>query len=256
MYCPNCGNQISDQAQYCPSCNTSLIAPPSMGDVAATGSTKTSGLAIAALVLGILSLCCFGPLAAIPGLILGIVAVSRINANPLLGGKGLAIAGISTSAVGLVFMGALLVSIMLPAVSKARSMARQLVCASQMTEIGKAMRVYRDKNQGAYPPELSILVPQAGLDSKNLVCPSSEDKSPDFYVYRGADLKMLDELELIVVHDIAGNHLTNDARNVLFADGRVQKLSEDEFECAIAKDNQIRRASELPEKGSDGKILK
>lgn len=63
---------------------------------------KTSGLAIASLVLGILgvltAIFLIGFLFSIVGIILGIVAISKINKDPAeLSGKGLAIGGIATS---------------------------------------------------------------------------------------------------------------------------------------------------------------
>jgi hypothetical protein len=63
----------------------------------------TAGEATASLVLGILSLACFGFLTAIPGVICGHLAIKKINAsNGALGGKGLATAGLVTGYVGIV----------------------------------------------------------------------------------------------------------------------------------------------------------
>ncbi len=41
-----------------------------------------SGLAITAFVFSLLSLICLGPLAAIPGLVIGIIAITRASATP------------------------------------------------------------------------------------------------------------------------------------------------------------------------------
>ena len=61
--------------------------------------TKTSGLAVASLVLGIAALVTLN-LTAVPGLILGIFALDKIKKNPeALKGRGLAIAGIVVSSV-------------------------------------------------------------------------------------------------------------------------------------------------------------
>ena len=62
---------------------------------------RTSGLAVASLVCGIGSLCTLG-LTALPGLIMGIVAVRKVNRSAgQLRGSGMAIGGIVTSVVGL-----------------------------------------------------------------------------------------------------------------------------------------------------------
>jgi len=51
---------------------------------------------------------------------------------------------------------ALLISILLPALSKAREQARQVKCASNVKQIFLAMRMYTDSNKGAYmiPPRV------------------------------------------------------------------------------------------------------
>ena len=65
---------------------------------------RTSGLAIASLVCGIGSLCTLG-LTSLPGLIMGIVAVRKVNRSAgQLRGSGMAIGGIVTSAIGMVML--------------------------------------------------------------------------------------------------------------------------------------------------------
>ncbi|HZQ46973.1 MAG TPA: DUF4190 domain-containing protein, partial [Verrucomicrobiae bacterium] len=69
---------------------------------------QTNGLALTGMIMGILSMtigwiCCFGTLFSILGLIFSCVGLSQINQNPVrYSGKGLAIAGIILSALGLV----------------------------------------------------------------------------------------------------------------------------------------------------------
>ena len=69
---------------------------------------KTSGLAIASLVLGILSIptcCCygFGMLIGIAAIITGAMGISQVNKAPQeFGGKGMAIAGLVCGIVSVV----------------------------------------------------------------------------------------------------------------------------------------------------------
>jgi hypothetical protein len=78
-------------------------APQGSGG-AAVGA-KTSGLAIASLVTGILSIVAC-PLFGIPGLITGFTARRRIReSNGEETGEGLAAAGIITSLIGLILVG-------------------------------------------------------------------------------------------------------------------------------------------------------
>src|SRR5690349_3622631 len=65
---------------------------------------ESSGMAIASLVLGILSLVCFGLLSGIPAIICGKIGRTKIrNSAGTLTGSGLATAGIITGALGTVF---------------------------------------------------------------------------------------------------------------------------------------------------------
>ncbi len=71
---------------------------------AAAGQPKTSGMAIASLVCGLLGLPTCG-LGAIVGFILGLVALSRISkSGGTVGGRGLAIAGTIISVVSILFL--------------------------------------------------------------------------------------------------------------------------------------------------------
>jgi len=71
-----------------------------MGAAAPIGpGPSTDGMAIGALVLGLLSFC-LGCLTGIPAIILGMISIKRINADPAnKGGKGMAIAGVVLGAI-------------------------------------------------------------------------------------------------------------------------------------------------------------
>ena len=105
-------------------------------------AVKTSGLAIASLILGILGFCTFG-LAGIAGFILGIVGLIVISksAGQIKGG-GLAIAGIIVSAVSLftLFI-ALLMAILMPALAGARDQGRHQVMSQRMEWVLETFRV-------------------------------------------------------------------------------------------------------------------
>lgn len=89
---------------------------------AAAGDGKTDGLAVTSFVVGVASILLLfangiGFLTAIVGLVLGIVALSRINRNPgFRSGKGLAIAGIAING-GLIFLTLLALAIVIAAFS-------------------------------------------------------------------------------------------------------------------------------------------
>ena len=74
-------------------------APPPPPYPGAAAQQKT--LAIVSLVLGILSFFCFGILSGPIAIVLGLMAMSKIKSEPnVYGGKGLALGGIITGALG------------------------------------------------------------------------------------------------------------------------------------------------------------
>jgi hypothetical protein len=106
------------------------------------GGSETSGKATAALVLGLLSFC-FGILAALPAVILGIVALVEISrSRGRLGGKGTAIAGLILGCVGLVVVPVMLVF----AVQRVRESAANIKSQNNLKQMGIAMHNYNDVN--------------------------------------------------------------------------------------------------------------
>ncbi len=81
---------------------------------------KTNALAVVSLILGILTVpsCCCSFLSAAPGLagiIFGAVALSQISSDPTQKGKGMAIAGIILSIIGIILgVGLFVISILSP----------------------------------------------------------------------------------------------------------------------------------------------
>jgi hypothetical protein len=64
---------------------------------------QQNGLAIGSLVCGLLSPFCCGLLTAIPAIVLGFMALSKIKTDPgRYGGKGMAIGGIIAGSLGIV----------------------------------------------------------------------------------------------------------------------------------------------------------
>ncbi|MBN1901462.1 DUF4190 domain-containing protein [Candidatus Sumerlaeota bacterium] len=92
MFCPRCGHENPDAIFRCMSCGADLS--PSSPAPYAPVPGKTSSIAVFSLVLGVMSIVCFGVLAGIPALILGVIAISEIRRSQgALSGLGMAIAG-------------------------------------------------------------------------------------------------------------------------------------------------------------------
>ncbi len=107
---------------------------------------KTVGQAIASLVLGILSFLMFGFLTAIPAVICGHIAKSKIKSDPEnLKGDGQALAGLIMGyiTIGLtLLMIPLLAAIAIPSFQKARSLAMEKSCQNNQRIIESAKVEY------------------------------------------------------------------------------------------------------------------
>lgn len=98
--CPRCGRAVPAEAIKCPLCREWIDrgSPPPPAFAPAPGGTRTSGLAIASMVLGIigvLTACmCFGLAPAIGALVTGFLALAEFKRDPSVEGRGMATAGV------------------------------------------------------------------------------------------------------------------------------------------------------------------
>ncbi len=239
--CPGCGRAISTEASagesvLCPFCQQVVTVPAAAGPpLAGAGEVpyaampqqpKRMGLAIAALVCGIVGLAACFPLAAV-GLILGIVALVKANREPSeYGGKGLAIAGICTGGLGIVVLPAtigMLMAILMPSLSQAREQSRRVQCASNLCALAQGMNLYAERNDGAFPPDFQALIESVPLRHKLFHCPSLGAKVGDLdacYVLI-AGQRTSDEPTNVLVYERSDCH-GRAGGNVLFVDGHVE----------------------------------
>jgi hypothetical protein len=129
--------------------------PPPLPPPLAGGSPaapKTSGLAVASFVFGLLGFC---GITALVGLVLGIVAKVKIrrSAGRLKGG-GLAVAGICLSLAMLLAI-PIVAGFLLPALAKAQREGPRTDCEQNIKQIGLALRLYADENNQQYPPAVN-----------------------------------------------------------------------------------------------------
>ena len=139
---------------------------------------KTSGMAIASLVLGVLSFLMCSIFTGIPAIICGHVARKRIrNSGGTLTGDGLGLAGLIVGYVNLGFsllFIPLLVAIAVPNFVKARDMAQRNNCIMNLRQIDGAKEQWAlEKNQqeGAQPTAADLDVYLHGGFSA-LKCPA------------------------------------------------------------------------------------
>jgi prepilin-type processing-associated H-X9-DG protein len=200
---------------------------------------QTNGWAIASLVSGIIGFVI--PL--IPGLIAivtGIIGI-RKTADPRVGGKGLAIAGLSVGACSILLSGCM-ISILLPSLNRARETANRVKCASNMRQVGQAILLYSNENRGAYPPDIDAILRTQDITAGEFVCPSDSNApatpaagGPYSFVYAGPNLTTRTATaDTIVLYEPLTNH-NNDGGNILFGDGHVEFFVARDYQKYIAE---------------------
>ena len=117
------------------------------------------------------------------------------------------------------------------------------ICSFNLRRINGALQRYSYNHQGRFPKKLSELYPDYIKDLKVLTCPASKteiSKKEEIdektgYEYFGANLTTNSFPERVIVADKKGNH--KDGRNVLFVNGKVKWVSEEEFQKLLNKSN-------------------
>ena len=199
---------------------------------------KTSSQAVWSLILGILSITCIWLLGSIPSIILGILAIRKIDqSGGTLKGRGMGIAGIVTGSVG-VIVGlmpiGMIAAIAFPAFSGVREKALMVKQMSDIRQVAYACRAYAADHNGDYPKMLPSLVTDGYLDSGELLAwkpdPSSEESLPLLYRPGLTDTAAADEALIAAPQAIAGK------RSVAYADSSVASVPEEEFLSTLAID--------------------
>jgi prepilin-type processing-associated H-X9-DG protein len=200
-----------------PSQNPPEIPPPLQD--ASQPAKGGKGLAIASMILGLVSLV-LSVVPALVAIVLGIVSLAKKKP-----GKGMAITGIITGAIGLLILPAILV----PALSRAVEMAHRAACVANLKGISKAIVLYQNSYDQAYPPDFEMLI-KDGQTPKLFSCPSAAHSRQFDYFYLAPALNA--PSETMVACDYKMNH-QGEVRNVLYADFHVGMLKEPAFQQAL-----------------------
>jgi hypothetical protein len=139
MNCPSCGKENTVPAARCLHCGAEF-------------TKENCGLATASLVLGILAFVTC--ITSLPGLILGIIALSQISKSQgRLKGQGRALAGtiISGLAVVMIPFVAIFAAILFPVFSQARGKAQQANCLSNVRQLSLGVLMFAEDHQGKLP---------------------------------------------------------------------------------------------------------
>lgn len=135
-------------------------------------------LAVASLVLGVLSIFCLAPLTAIPAIICGHMARSRIRRLPALyHGANQALAGVILGYLSIFLMTTILAEMLLPVLTKAKDRAQEINCINNMKQVAVAFNIWRVDNGGKFPFHVST---NAG-GTLEFALPSEESGDPNSY---------------------------------------------------------------------------
>ncbi len=227
---------------------------------------RTSGRAIAALILGLLAFV-LGPFTGIPAIILGFAAASKIRHDPTAKGAGLALAGAITGIVGtlLIVVVALPIVLLIPALNHARAAAQRAQEASNMHQIYLACVIYATEYETHYPPHLAAALPELVSPSclverghtPPTVPPSFDPKAwrslvPEVdahcdFVYVGADLPPSDAIaDSSAIILFYAKPSVPEGRNIAFADGRVAFVPAADLPRTFDQSNRARARYKLP----------
>ena len=150
-----------------------------------------TGLAIASLVLGILSVSCLLVITGLPAIITGLMALNRARRQPAeYGGRGFAIAGIVMGAIG-ILLTLVALGIVLPEIAKERSRSRgrfdspaeamsraqSTRCINNLKQIALGTRIYAADHNGAFPTNFAAMAIELS-SPKILWCSADESKTP------------------------------------------------------------------------------
>ncbi len=144
--------------------------------LSSSNPSPSSALAIASLVLGLLSFVGCSIFTGIPAIITGHIAHSRARRSPQpSGGGGLAIAGFLMGYLSLAML-PILAGLLLPALAKAKEKAQQINCVNNLKQVSLAAHRWANDHDGKFPPNFTAMSNELGTP-KILVCPSDRSKT-------------------------------------------------------------------------------
>lgn len=152
--CPKCQTQNAPGTTFCVGCGQALPGR-SARRATASGEGGSKGMAMTAMILGILSVPTFGCalVGAITAIVLGAIAYGRANKEPdVYGGKGMAMAGMILGGVSFLMIPVIgmVSAIAIPSLLRARVSTNESAAIGDLRTIVSAEAAYQSANGGYY----------------------------------------------------------------------------------------------------------
>ena len=119
---------------------------------------------------------------------------------------------------------AMMVSILLPSLSRARELAKRAVSGANLSVIGQVIHIYANEHDDEFPPSLDVLIEESMITEKQLISPRLDDDE-ESYVYIAGQNEDSDPRNVLAYERM----LDGEGTNVLFVDGHVEWLRPDDF---------------------------
>lgn len=222
-------------------------APPTSSEIV---PAKTSGMAITSLVLGILGIVTCGItliLSAPIGLILGLVAMNKIGKSQgQLKGKGLALAGVITSAATFLLI-PIFAAMLLPALAQAKQKAQAVNCMNNEKQLALGMLMFTSDHTNHFPVAATwcdAIDDNVGHNENLFKCPAADSTSQCDYAFNskldGMDADKVNPQTVMIFESDGGwnanggvESLPSRARHnrgrtfiIAFVDGHVEAVSQ------------------------------
>lgn len=131
-----------------------------------------------------------------------------------------------------IFTMALLFSILLPSLSRARELSKRLVCAANLKGIATTVLIYQNDHPGQGVPTLDHLVALGEVTPSQLICPSSGLNTTNYKFIPDANRR--GRAVRPWIYEPISNH-GDEGGNVAFTDGSTKFLKRAEYEQTVGE---------------------
>lgn len=180
---------IPPQAPPIPAASQAVFGASAARSSTPLPDAKTSGMAVASMICGILGLLLWLP--CIPAIILGHLGLSAIKKSAgALKGSGMAVAGLVTGYIMIAALPviAILASLAVPAFNAVQAQGDQMKTVNNARQIVVGMKQYAAEHDGKYPASLDVLFDEQIItDRRVLEFPTRMNVPGQGWEYLGAE---------------------------------------------------------------------